>query len=111
MRQAGILAACGIMSLTSRVDRLVDDHRRTRALASAIEEIPGFSVDWKAVQTNLLFVKTAAPAKEWVERLGEKKVWASAYGPHLLRFVLHSDIDDERLARAIEALKACAKVA
>ena len=109
MRQSGILAACGIVSLTKMVDRLKEDHRRTKDLASAVEELPGLTVDWNAVQTNLLFVRTVKPAQDWVERLSQKKVWASAYGPHLVRFVLHHDIDDERLDRAIDGLRACAK--
>ena len=105
MRQAGLLAACGIVSLTKMVDRLADDHRRARALASAISELPGVAIDWDTVQTNMVFIKVDAPGAQWVERLRELGVWALAPGANVLRLVFHADIDDAKLERAIEAFK------
>jgi threonine aldolase len=109
MRQSGILAACGIVSLTSMVDRLAEDHRRARAMASAIEELPGLEVDWKRVQTNMVLVRTADPAQPWVDRLRELGVWALPTSPNHIRLVFHADIDDAKLERAAEAFKAAAR--
>ena len=108
MRQAGILAACGIVSLTKMVDRLAEDHRRARAFASAVSELPGIKVDWDTVQTNMVMLTVEGSAESWVERLGDRKVWGAAYGPHLVRLVFHADIDDDKLARAIDAFKSLA---
>jgi len=105
MRQAGILAACGIVSLTKMVDRLAEDHRRARALASALSELPGIKVDWDTVQTNMVMITVEDSAESWVERLRNEKIWCSAYGTHLVRLVFHADIDDDKLARAIGAFK------
>jgi threonine aldolase len=105
MRQAGILAACGIVSLTSMVDRLADDHRRARSFASAISELPGVHVNWDTVQTNMVMIGTDAPAVAWTAGLREHGIWASAFGVNMVRFVFHADIDDAKLERAIEGFK------
>ena len=105
MRQAGILAACGIVSLEKMVDRLADDHRRARSLAQAISEIPGPEIDWDRVQTNIVLVNTPTPAKEWTEALREQGVWCFPVAKDRLRLVLHADVDDEGIARAAEAFK------
>lgn len=110
MRQSGLLAACGIVSLTKMVDRLAEDHRRARALASAISELPGISVDWDTVQTNMMMATTEEPAEAWVARLREANVWCLQFGPNTIRLVLHYDIDDAKLERAIEAFKSVASV-
>jgi len=55
MRQAGILAAAGIIALTEMVERLRDDHVNARRLAAGLAEIPGFSVDLRLAQTNMVF--------------------------------------------------------
>lgn len=108
MRQAGLLAACGIVSLTKMAGRLEEDHRRARALASAIDGLPGFTIDWDTVQTNMILLNTERAAEEWIGRLEERNVWALTTGPNQLRLVLHYDIDDAKLARAIEAIQSCA---
>ena len=55
MRQAGVLAACGIVSLEKMVDRLKEDHDNAIYLASKLNEIEGFSVDLDKVQINMVF--------------------------------------------------------
>lgn len=106
MRQSGILAACGIVSLTQMVDRLPEDHRRARALASALEPVPGLTIDWETVQTNMVVVKTESPASEWLAALESQKVLALALGPNSIRLVTHGDIDDEKVERAVAAFRA-----
>jgi threonine aldolase len=55
MRQAGILAAAGIVALTEMVDRLAEDHERARQLAAGLAGIPGIDIQPEAVETNILF--------------------------------------------------------
>jgi threonine aldolase len=57
MRQAGVLAAAGIIALTEMVERLEDDHRHARRLAEGLAEIPGFDLDPTETQTNMVFFK------------------------------------------------------
>jgi len=54
MRQAGVLAACGLISLTRMVDRLKEDHARARKLAEAIHDLPGITLNPAEVETNII---------------------------------------------------------
>ncbi len=56
MRQAGIIAAAGIVALESMVDRLADDHANASRLALGLHEIPGVKIDLERVQTNMVYV-------------------------------------------------------
>jgi threonine aldolase len=103
MRQAGLLAACGIVSLTRMVDRLGEDHARASRLAEALDEMPGLQVNRETVQTNIVIVETKKPAEAWQQRLEADGVLCFAFGDHRLRLVLHADIDDGKLERAIKA--------
>ena len=105
MRQAGILAACGIVSLTKNVDRLADDHRRARELATAVAQLPGLRVNLTEVETNMVMVHTDTPAPEWQSRLREAGLLCFPTGPNRLRLVLHADIDDAKLALAVDAFR------
>jgi len=111
MRQAGLLAACGIVSLTQMVDRLADDHRRARKIAQAVGELPGFSIDWDTVQTNMVMVNTDRPAAEVVADLAKHKVLALPPAPNRIRLVLHADVDDEKADRAVRAFAQVARQA
>jgi threonine aldolase len=103
MRQAGILAACGLVSLTKMVDRLADDHRRARVLASHLNGLPGLSVDLDRVQTNMVLLETTGPAKEFVDRMAAEGVLFFPVAENRARLVLHADIDDDNLAQAKSA--------
>jgi len=111
MRQAGLLAACGIVSLTTMVDRLVEDHRRAKELAIGISEVPGFQVPMDAVQTNIVMVDIGSGAQEAQERLEVLGVRCYPFGPRRLRLVTHADLDDAGVARAIAAFKVLARQA
>jgi threonine aldolase len=100
MRQAGILAACGIVSLTQMVDRLAEDHARAKRLASAISCLPGLGVDMDTVETNMVLVNTDTPAPEWRAKLEEAGLLCFPVAPNRLRLVFHGDIDDEATAKA-----------
>ncbi|MFZ5830295.1 MAG: low-specificity L-threonine aldolase [Planctomycetota bacterium] len=108
MRQAGILAAAGIYALDHHIERLAEDHARAQRLAAAIREIEGLSLAFECVDTNLLFfrVDTAwGTAAEMVAALKKECVLMLATGPQTIRAVLHLDVDDADVARAVAALK------
>lgn len=104
MRQSGLLAACGIVALLTLIDRLAEDHARTRRLAESLAEIRGLSVG-SMPETNILMVDTEAPAATWVEALASRSVRVIAFGARRLRLVLHRDIDDAQVARTIDAFR------
>ena len=54
MRQAGIIAAAGIVALTEMVERLAEDHHHARILAEGLAELPGMQLDIDTVQTNIV---------------------------------------------------------
>ncbi|PTA69090.1 threonine aldolase family protein [Deinococcus arcticus] len=104
MRQAGVLAAAALVALQEGPARLAGDHRRARVLAEALVNA-GFSVNLAAVQTNIVYATVpdaAGRAATWAER----GVLTNALGPQSVRFVLHHQIDDEALDRAIRVLTA-----
>jgi threonine aldolase len=105
MRQAGILAACGIVSLTKMVDRLDEDHARAKRLAAALDGVKGLRVDHQTVQTNMVLIDTDAPAESVLDALRGKGVWALPPAENRIRCVFHNDIDDAKTDRAIDALR------
>jgi threonine aldolase len=105
MRQAGLLAACGIVSLTKMVDRLADDHARAKRFAREIQNISGIGCDLERVSTNMVLVDTSSPASEVMDFLREREVLCLPTTPNRLRFVFHADVDDEKTSRAIEAIQ------
>ncbi len=108
MRQAGVIAAAGIVALETMVDRLQEDHENARYLAENLAEIPGLVVDPATVQTNMVMcdvVKPGLSAEELSRRLRERQVLVNANGPSRLRFVTHKDVSRADIARALEIIK------
>src|SRR5215467_4340824 len=64
MRQAGIIAAAGIVALETMIDRLADDHRRARRLAEAIADRRGLELDLETVQTNIVVFRVTKPGED-----------------------------------------------
>ena len=93
MRQAGVLAAAGLVALDTMVDRLAEDHQNARALAEGLAELPGIDCDLSRVQTNLVYfrLKTIAAARFLAACSGEG-LFGGAHGPDLVRFVTHHGI-------------------
>jgi threonine aldolase len=107
MRQAGVLAACGIVSLEAMIDRLADDHRRAKRLARALAEMPGVSIDPAGIDTNIVIFALQHPrfsAEQLVRALWEQDIWALTTSPTEVRFVTHKDVDDADVERTIEVL-------
>jgi len=110
MRQAGIVAAAGILSLQTMVDRLADDHDRAARLARGLGGLPGVKVDLESVQTNFVMLELELlTAQEFLERLREHRVWALPFSDRTIRFCTHNDIDDADVDRAIDAIAAVMK--
>lgn len=105
MRQSGIIAAAGLYALEHYVDRLAEDHRRTRSLAESLSNLEDLEVNLEFVQTNILMVKTKAPAIEWVQKLASHGVKCMPFAEHQLRLVFHADIDDHGLKHAKEVFQ------
>ncbi|MGD8367293.1 MAG: low-specificity L-threonine aldolase [Desulfobacterales bacterium] len=106
MRQAGVIAAAGVVALNEMVDRLAEDHENARRLAEGLCEIDGFSVAPDRVRTNIVFIGTAgtgATAADVVQRLKGRGVLCLASAPNTLRAVTHHPITRSDIEQALEA--------
>jgi threonine aldolase len=103
MRQAGIIAAAGIVALETMVDRLASDHLRARTLAEALADRWPGSVDPKAVRTNIVCAAVARLPDHFVERLADCGVRCGTIDPRTVRLVTHKDVDDDAIARTVSA--------
>jgi len=103
MRQAGVLAAAGLIALEEGPKRLHEDHANARLLAEAVAGAPGVEIDLAAVETNIvIFRLTDGDAAGFVAELKRRGVVASAIGPDAVRFVTHCDVSREECERAAE---------
>ena len=92
MRQAGIIAAAGIVALETMVENLAEDHANARRLAQGLSQIPGISIDPDCLQTNLVFFQVNVRSQdEVVCRLGREGVKVLGNRP-TWRFVTHYGI-------------------
>jgi threonine aldolase len=108
MRQVGILAACGIVSVTKMVQRLAEDHAHARKLAEGLAALKGVQLDLATVQTNIVFFSLPGREKDLpalIEKLQAQRVLAMALGGRV-RMVTHHDVDAEDVDRALNAWKA-----
>jgi threonine aldolase len=106
MRQAGILAAAGIVALETMVERLGDDHRRAKSLAEGLREIPGVDLDPGSPYTNMIFLSLAErvpfTASQLAGRLKEGGVLAGVVGARRFRLVTHYWIDDAAVGKTVD---------
>jgi threonine aldolase len=109
MRQAGILAAAGIVALESMVDRLAEDHTRAASLAAGLKNNPGIILDAGTPATNMIFFTLADTVRlstEQIEnKMKERGILISASGPRRIRLVTHIWIDDTGVEKTIAALQ------
>jgi threonine aldolase len=109
MRQAGVLAAAGIVALEEMVDRLAEDHVRARRLAEGIADTSGFVIDLKPVQTNIVYFHLAPDIQltgaEVVAQLREQGVLIGHSSDRGFRAVTHCWIDDAGIETALAALR------
>jgi threonine aldolase len=108
MRQAGVLAAAGLVALGTCVERLADDHRRARRLAEGLADYPGITIDLDTVQSNIVrfdvsgLGMTTAQFAAAVQQRGVKVSGGS--GPSGVRMVAHRHIDDGSIEEALQAV-------
>jgi threonine aldolase len=105
MRQAGVLAAAGLVALRTMVERLADDHRRARRLADVVAETVGRGYDPTTCRTNIVCFEHA-DAEALVGALAEHGVLAGTVTATRVRLVTHADVDDDMLDAAMGALRA-----
>jgi threonine aldolase len=105
MRQAGVLAACGLYALEHNVERLAEDHANARRLAEGLASLPGFSIDLESVETNMVFA-SLDPERTGglLPALAERGIVISGPGPNL-RLVTHLDVSAEDVETVIEAAR------
>ncbi|MCK5627905.1 aminotransferase class I/II-fold pyridoxal phosphate-dependent enzyme [Candidatus Bathyarchaeota archaeon] len=95
MRQAGIIAASGIVALEKMIDRLKEDHENAKHLAQALNRMDGLSVDLENLQTNILLLDIGdlgISAKQFISELKENGVLALDQMPNKIRMVTHRGI-------------------
>jgi len=104
MRQAGVIAAAGLVALRTMIDRLAEDHRRARELAEVVaERWPGAGCDPAAIQTNIVIFAHDDPGA-LIAYLDGQGVLAGTIAPRIVRLVTHHDVDDAAIERAIKAI-------
>jgi threonine aldolase len=108
MRQAGVIAAAGLVALEKSPERLHIDHENAKLLAQGIAQIPGLKIDPKKVRSNIVIfdcTKSGMTAVELCDVLYEHKVWAQDTALHSVRMVTHCDVDRAGCERALAVLK------
>jgi len=113
MRQAGVLAAAGLVALETMRERLAEDHDNARRLAERLAAIPGLELDTPPIITNIVYVKVAGARsrnRAIVAELKRRGVLCNPRGEDRIRFVTHHDVDraavDAAAAAAREAVEA-----
>ncbi|PSR24193.1 MAG: low-specificity L-threonine aldolase [Sulfobacillus acidophilus] len=101
MRQAGILAAAGLLALENR-HRLAEDHRRARQLLAGLREL-GYQAWGPSIPTNMVMIDTPGPAQPLVQEMASEGILMGTMGPQRIRLVTHLDIDDVGVERALSA--------
>jgi len=98
MRQAGVLAAAGIVALTEMVERLADDHANARKLAEGLAQMPGLAIDPSGIKTNIVYfgvTRKDMTAEQLVARLDAQGARMLPVGPGRIRAVTHYHISAE----------------
>jgi threonine aldolase len=103
MRQAGIIAAPGLLALENR-HRLAEDHRRAQRLAAGLDAIPGLRV--QSPDTNIVLVETPGAADQFLEACEREGVLGVAFGEGVVRFTTHWDVEDAAIESAIAGVEA-----
>jgi len=108
MRQAGVLAAAGLIALEESPKRLHEDHANAQYLAAEIAKIPGLRIDPASVKTNIVIFdceQTGMNAVQFCEALQPHGIWALDTAVYSVRFVTHSDVDRAGCERAVKVLE------
>ena len=104
MRQAGIIAAAGIVSLEKMVERLAEDHFNAKILAEGLNAMPGIHVDMKTIQTNIVafsIAETAYNSVEFCQKLKDGSILANPIDATRIRMVTHHGITSDDIKAAL----------
>ncbi|GAC1360254.1 MAG: low-specificity L-threonine aldolase [Ktedonobacteraceae bacterium] len=114
MRQAGVLAAAGIVALEEMVERLAEDHKHCKQLAQGLADFPQIEIDPERVMTNILIFTlrdeqqkklTASEAVLFIARVRQQGVLLTHMGGGRIRAVTHYGIEQEDIAEALKAIR------
>ncbi|MFA6621444.1 MAG: low-specificity L-threonine aldolase [Candidatus Caldatribacteriota bacterium] len=108
MRQAGVLAAAGIIAIEKMVERLADDHTNARFLAEELNKLDGLKIDLDTVQTNMIYCDISqlkVQVTTFLEILKDKGILVSPVPPSRIRLVTNRHISREDINKTIEAFK------
>jgi len=106
MRQAGVIAAAGIVAIEKMIDRLQDDHRRAKLLAERIADLQELRVNPQEVETNMIMLTLNTMTSDlFLKKLAARNVLALPFTAKTVRIVTHKDIDDNDIERAVTAIR------
>jgi len=108
MRQVGIIAAAGIYALDHHIERLTEDHRNAKRLASGLKELKGISIDPEQMETNIIIFNTAdagMTALQMAEAMKKNGVLIHPIGKAQIRLVTNLDVSSEDIEKALKAFK------
>ena len=120
MRQAGVIAAAGLVALEENRERLAEDHEHARLLAEALAELPGVEIDLARVRTNIVVFGVGPelfggalpggrdPVDELLGRLKDRGVLGVRISETRGRLVTHRDVSRGQVERAVEAIRGLA---
>ncbi|MBD8068567.1 threonine aldolase family protein [Bacillus sp. PS06] len=106
LRQVGMIAAPGLVALTSMVERLSEDHQNAQRLANGLKEITGLEVV-NQVETNIVLVdvaKKGITSQQFIQLLAEQGIQAVSFGPSVVRFTTHYDVTSEQIDKALQII-------
>ena len=114
LRQSGVLAAAGIISLNEMIERLVEDHQNAVLLADGLKTVPRLRVCLPPIPTNMVFSDTTElgmEASEFSDRMSRQGVLCTMQGPYRVRMVTHRHIRPIDVEMAVEAAREVARTA
>jgi len=107
MRQAGVIAAAGVVALTEMVGRLGEDNQRARRIAEGLAAIDGVSIDPETVDTNIVIFRTEPHMNhvEFISSMADAGVKISNYGTRGVRIVTHYQVSDDDVSSIVDAAR------
>ena len=108
MRQAGHLAAAGLIAITELVDRLQEDHDNAKYLATQLSELDGIDVDIKRIKTNIVFFNLTHPEIDGdtlLDQLEKSQIKILMTGAGIFRAVLHREVSKEQVKTVVETFQ------
>ena len=103
MRQAGILAACGLVAVKTQIDRLEEDHRLASRLATELSQIPDIQTESGRANTNMVFIKVPDQHRDPLKAFLKNKGILIGGRPPTFRLVIHRDINEKDIPTTVAA--------